>query len=83
MAKLQINQLCKIIYSKGYRQSYGTPLFQRHCKIRKFASGKPFNILVELKGKVFTIVPYGNLVPVGDKPSKPKNQPVTAKETLT
>ena len=53
-------KLWKIIYSKKYRNE-GCKYHGRHCVVIQRASGRPFNVLVQLRGKELVVVPWGNL----------------------
>lgn len=53
--------LYKIVYSKKYRK-LGVKYHLRHCVVLKRTSGRPRNVLVQLRGNELAIVSSGNLV---------------------
>jgi len=53
-------KLHKIVYSKKY-QKFGAEYHDRHCVVLRRATGRPKNVLVQLRGGELAVVPSGNI----------------------
>ena len=58
-------KLLKVVYSKKYRQAYECRYHLRHCVALRGATGRPKNVVVQLRGGELAVIPAGNLKATG------------------